>query len=176
MWLSPLKCLRFRLQNRRTGTFRSERHTTLYSTRNISQTPTWNAQKWMKKGNKKKENFTRQADQRENFGALGDLVIQDTSVRLQEASPFVNKELYVISLICPRNKLDACLLLPLFHRAENCSSLVPLICMFENKKSVFLWITMNIWYIYYSSSLFYGKRIPAALLWRPLEKQKLIVH
>lgn len=138
MWQSPLKCLRFRLQNRRTGTFRSERHTTLYSTRNISQTPTWNAQKWMKKGNNwKKENFTRQADQRENFGALGDLVIQDTSVRLQEASPFVNKELYVISLICPRNKLDARLLLPLFHRAENCSSLVPLICMFENKKSVF---------------------------------------
>ena len=89
------------------------------------------------KGEQKKENFTRQADQRENFGALGDLVIQDTSVRLQEASPFVNKEIYVISLICPRNKLDAGLLLPLFHRAENCSSLVPLICMFENKKSVF---------------------------------------
>ena len=89
------------------------------------------------KGEQKKENFTRQADQRENFGALGDLVIQDISVRLQEASPFVNKELYVISLICPRNKLDARLLLPLFHRAENCSSLVPLICMFENKKSVF---------------------------------------
>ena len=89
------------------------------------------------KGEQKKGNFTRQADKRENFGALGDLVIQDTSVRLQEASPFVNKELYVISLICPRNKLDARLLLPLFHRAENCSSLVPLICMFENKKSVF---------------------------------------
>ena len=89
------------------------------------------------KGEQKKENFTRQADQRENFEALGDLVIQDTSVRLQEASPFVNKELYVISLICPRNKLDARLLLPLFHRAKNCSSLVPLICMFDNNKSVF---------------------------------------
>ena len=34
------------------------------------------------KGEQKKENFTRQADQRENYGALDDLVIQDTSVRL----------------------------------------------------------------------------------------------
>lgn len=137
MWLSPLKCLRFRLQNRRTGTFRSERHTTLYSTRNISQTPIWNAQKWMKKGNKKRKILQGRLIKERILELWVILVIQDTSVRLQEASPFVNKELYIIFLICPRNKLDARLLLPLFHRAKNCSSLVPLICMFDNNKSVF---------------------------------------